>query len=88
LHGGVPYVFATATLVVIALVAVVSFDALGHVIGVGLSDVGFAAIEGQIVQPLLVSRRLEVKSKNFDTPYRSSRAVFAGGTPRLLRHGG
>jgi predicted PurR-regulated permease PerM len=56
----IPYVGATATLIVITLVAVVSFDELEHVIGVGLSYVGLAAIEGQIVQPLLVGRRLEV----------------------------
>ena len=56
----IPYVGATATLIVITLVALVSFDELGHVIGVCLSYVGLAAIEGQIVQPLLVGRRLEV----------------------------
>lgn len=42
------------------VVAIVSFDGLGHVIGVALSDLGLAAIEGQVVQPLLVGRRLEV----------------------------
>lgn len=43
-----------------SLVAVVSFDGLGHAAGVSLSYLGLATIEGQIVQPLLVGRRLEV----------------------------
>jgi predicted PurR-regulated permease PerM len=56
----IPYAGATLTLLLVTVVAIVSFDGLGHVIGVALSDVALAAIEGQIVQPLLVGRRLEV----------------------------
>jgi predicted PurR-regulated permease PerM len=56
----IPYAGATVTLVVVTLVAFVSFDNLGHVIGVAGSDLALAGIEGQIVQPLLVGRRLEV----------------------------
>jgi predicted PurR-regulated permease PerM len=56
----IPYAGATVTLLVVTLVAIVSFDGLGHVIGVALSDLGLAAVEGQIVQPLLVGRRLDV----------------------------
>ena len=56
----IPYAGATATLIIVTLVAIVSFDGLGHAIGVALSYVGIAAIEGQVVQPLLVGRRLEV----------------------------
>ena len=56
----IPYAGATVTLIVVTVVAVVTFDGLGHVMGVALSDLGLAAIEGQIVQPLLVGRRLEV----------------------------
>jgi predicted PurR-regulated permease PerM len=56
----IPYAGATVTLLVVTLVAVVSFDGLGHVVGVALSDIALATIEGQIVQPLLVGRRLEV----------------------------
>jgi predicted PurR-regulated permease PerM len=56
----IPYAGATVTLMVVTLVAFVTFDGLGHVIGVAMSDLALAAIEGQIVQPLLVGRRLEV----------------------------
>jgi predicted PurR-regulated permease PerM len=56
----IPYAGATLTLLVVTLVAIVSFDSLGHVVGVSLSDLGLAAIEGQIVQPLLVGRKLDV----------------------------
>jgi predicted PurR-regulated permease PerM len=56
----IPYAGATGTLIIVTLVAIVSFDNLGHALGVALSYVGLAAIEGQIVQPLLVGRRLEV----------------------------
>jgi predicted PurR-regulated permease PerM len=56
----IPYAGATVTLLIITVVAIVSFDTLGHVVGVALSYVGLAALEGQVVQPLLVGRRLEV----------------------------
>jgi predicted PurR-regulated permease PerM len=56
----IPYAGATITLIVVTLVAVVSFDSLGQVVGVAMSDLALAAIEGQFVQPLLVGRRLEV----------------------------
>ena len=56
----IPYAGPAATLVVLALVAVVSFDTLGHVLGVSSSYVLIAMIEGQLIQPLLVGRRLEV----------------------------
>jgi len=55
-----PYVGAATTLIVVTLVAAVSFDTLGQVIGVAATDVVIATIEGQLVQPLLVGRRLEV----------------------------
>jgi predicted PurR-regulated permease PerM len=56
----IPYAGATTTLLVVTLVAVVSFDGLGHAFGVALSYLGLAVIEGQVVQPLLVGRRLDV----------------------------
>jgi predicted PurR-regulated permease PerM len=56
----IPYAGATVTLLVVTLVAFVSFDSLGQVVGVAMSDLVLAAIEGQFVQPLLVGRRLEV----------------------------
>ena len=56
----IPYAGATVTLIAVTLVAVVTFDGLGHVMGVVLSDLALAVLEGQVIQPLLVGRRLEV----------------------------
>lgn len=56
----IPYAGATTTLISVTLVAIVSFDGLGRALGVSLSYVGLAILEGQVVQPLLVGRRLEV----------------------------
>ena len=56
----IPYAGAGTTLLLITLVAVVSFDTVGHILGVAGTYVALAAIEGQIVQPLLVGRRMEV----------------------------
>ena len=56
----IPYAGSATTLVILTLVAVVSFNTLGHVLGVAGTYVAIAALEGQIVQPLLVGRRLEI----------------------------
>ena len=56
----IPYAGAVTTLLVITLVAIVSFDTLGHVLGVAGTYVLLATLEGQVAQPLLVGRRLEV----------------------------
>ena len=56
----IPYVGAGTTLLAISLVAVMSFDTLNQVVGVAGTFAAFVTIEGQIVQPLLVGRRLEV----------------------------
>jgi predicted PurR-regulated permease PerM len=56
----IPYAGATTTLIVVTLVAIVSFDGLGRAFGVALSYLSLAVIEGQIVQPLLVGRRMDV----------------------------
>ena len=56
----IPYAGSGTTLLIITLVAVVTFDTLGHILGVAGTYVALAAIEGQIVQPLLVGRRMEV----------------------------
>lgn len=56
----IPYAGPGTTLLVITVVAFVSFDTLGHVLGVAGSYVLIALIEGQIVQPLLVGRRMEL----------------------------
>jgi predicted PurR-regulated permease PerM len=55
-----PYVGPGATLVVITIVAIVSFPDLGRVAGIAGSFVALVTLEGQIVQPLLVGRRLAV----------------------------
>jgi predicted PurR-regulated permease PerM len=56
----IPYAGSAATLVIITLVAAVTFDEVGRIAGVAGSYVLLAAIEGQIVQPLFVGRRLEI----------------------------
>jgi predicted PurR-regulated permease PerM len=56
----IPYAGPGTTLLVITLVAFVSFNTLGHVLGAAGSYVLIALIEGQIAQPLLVGRRMEV----------------------------
>jgi predicted PurR-regulated permease PerM len=56
----IPYAGALTTLTVVTLVAIVSFNTLGPVLGVAGSYVALATIEGQVAQPLLVGRRMEV----------------------------
>lgn len=56
----IPYVGPITTLVLLTVVAIVSFDGLGHVFGVSLTFVGLTVFEGQLIQPWLVGRRLEV----------------------------
>jgi predicted PurR-regulated permease PerM len=56
----IPYAGSGTTLLVITVVAIVSFADLGRILGVAGSYVLLATIEGQIVQPLLVGRRLAV----------------------------
>jgi predicted PurR-regulated permease PerM len=56
----IPYAGPATTLIVVTLVAVVSFDRLGQVAAVSASYLALAAIEGQLIQPLFVGRRLEV----------------------------
>lgn len=55
-----PYAGATTTLIVLTIVAFISFDGVGHAIAVAGSYVAIATIEGQFVQPLLVGRRLQL----------------------------
>jgi predicted PurR-regulated permease PerM len=56
----IPYAGSSATLILLTLVAMVSFDGLAHVLAVAGSFLGLVAVEGQVVQPLLVGRRLEL----------------------------
>jgi predicted PurR-regulated permease PerM len=56
----VPYVGPAITLVLLTIVAFVTFENIGHVAAVAGSFLAFATIEGQLVQPLVVGRRLEL----------------------------
>jgi predicted PurR-regulated permease PerM len=56
----IPYAGPGTTLLVIAVVAAVSFKTLGHVLGPAGTYLVIATIEGQVAQPLLVGRRMEV----------------------------
>jgi predicted PurR-regulated permease PerM len=56
----IPYVGSTTTLIVLTVVAIVSFDGLSHVLAVAGSYLALGTIEGQFVQPLLVGRRLQL----------------------------
>jgi len=56
----VPYAGPGSTLLILSLVAVVSFNTLGPVLGVAGTYIAIAMIEGQLVQPLLVGRRMEL----------------------------
>ena len=56
----IPYIGSTVTLVILTLVAIVSFDGAGRAVVVAASYLALATIEGQIVQPLLVGQRLEL----------------------------
>ena len=56
----IPYAGPTTTLIVLTLVAFVTFDSIGHVLAVAGSYIALAMVEGQIVQPLFVGRRLQV----------------------------
>src|SRR5580658_2679640 len=56
----VPYVGPAITLLLLTIVAFVSFDGIGHVLAVSGSYLALATIEGQVVQPLGVGHRLEL----------------------------
>jgi predicted PurR-regulated permease PerM len=56
----IPYVGSTTTLILLTLVAIVSFDGLAPVIAVAGGFLGLVVVEGQVVQPLLVGRRLQL----------------------------
>jgi predicted PurR-regulated permease PerM len=56
----IPYAGSTTTLIVLTVVAIISFDGLGRVIAVAGGYLVVATIEGQFVQPLLVGRRLQL----------------------------
>jgi predicted PurR-regulated permease PerM len=56
----IPYVGSATTLVVLAIVAFVSFDGVGQVLSVTGTYLALTTLEGQIIQPLFVGQRLEL----------------------------
>jgi predicted PurR-regulated permease PerM len=56
----IPYVGSATTLAVLTIVALVTFDATSKILAVAGTFLALATIEGQVVQPLLVGRRLEL----------------------------
>lgn len=56
----IPYVGSAMTLIILAIVALVSFDGIGRVLAVTGTYLALATIEGQIVQPLFVGQRLKL----------------------------
>jgi predicted PurR-regulated permease PerM len=56
----IPYVGSATTLAVLTIVAVVSFDATSKILAVSGTFLALATLEGQVVQPLLVGRRLDL----------------------------
>jgi predicted PurR-regulated permease PerM len=56
----VPYAGPTASLLLLTSVAFVSFDGIAQVAAVAGSFLALATLEGQVIQPLLVGRRLQL----------------------------
>jgi predicted PurR-regulated permease PerM len=56
----IPYAGSAATLIVLGLVALVTFDGLGRVAAVITSYLVLTTLVGQILQPMVVGRRLQV----------------------------
>jgi len=56
----IPYAGSTVTLIIVTLVAFVTFDGIGRVLAVTGSYLLLAMLEGQIIQPLFVGRRLKI----------------------------
>ena len=56
----IPYAGSAVTLVVLTAVAFVTFDSLAHVVAIAGSFLILVTIEGQIVEPLLIGRRLKL----------------------------
>ena len=56
----IPYVGSATTLIVLAVVALVSFDDVERVLAVTGTYLALATIEGQVVEPLFVGQRLKL----------------------------
>lgn len=58
----VPYIGAIGGIVLVGMVALISFDTVGYAVIPPLLYAAFAIIEGQFVTPVLLGRRLELNS--------------------------
>jgi len=58
----IPYVGSATTLFILSIVAFVSFDGIGRILAVPATYLVLATLEGQVAQPLLVGRRLDLNS--------------------------
>jgi len=56
----IPYAGPTVTLVMVTFVASLTFSEVPRILGVAGTYLAIATVEGQIVQPLFVGRRLEI----------------------------
>jgi predicted PurR-regulated permease PerM len=56
----IPYLGSAVTLMVVSVVALVTFDSIAHVLLVSASYLGLATIEGQIIEPIFFGRRLQI----------------------------
>jgi predicted PurR-regulated permease PerM len=56
----IPYAGPTLSLILLTCVAIVSFDTFAHIGAVAGSFLALTTIEGQVLQPLLVGRRLRL----------------------------
>lgn len=56
----IPYAGSAVTLIILTLVSAVTFDSVAHVIAVAASFLILVTFEGQIVEPLLIGRRLKL----------------------------
>lgn len=57
-----PYIGALTTIVIVAAIAIVSFDSLGYALIAPAFVIACNVVEGQIVTPLIVGRRLELNA--------------------------
>jgi len=57
-----PYIGAMATIVVVAVISIVSFDSIGYAMIAPAFVVVCQVMEGQIISPLIVGRRLELNA--------------------------
>jgi predicted PurR-regulated permease PerM len=56
----VPYLGSAVTLIVLTVVAVITFDTLAHALIVPAAFLTLATIEGQIINPIIVGKRMSL----------------------------